>query len=270
MARASSHKHRVILANVYTWTAVLPRLWSALMLLLCQGHCSRLFRLRRATSPVHNITGSIQKPPLCVIVLKCLKSIVRVSPPEYSTSKINQYNVWLQSETWVKKLVMNAIASSSSASEQLKKPNGETSDFSASELHSDTHSLVRLLHSEAHMQAIDNLQNYCLGTRYGARSRWRLCRRLAIDMVLKIFLSTISSRFGDVLTLTIYLQTFCEFKTPFFFRGKRPIFRQEATVHGRQWGRRRWRGMSCSCAVVHRLCKAVSIFFFFFFFFFFF
>ena len=112
---------------------------------------------------------------------------------------------------------MNAIASSSSASEQLKKPNGETSDFSASELHSDTHSLVRLLHSEAHMQAIDNLQNYCLGTRYGTRSRWRLCRRLAIDMVLKIFLSTISSRFGDVLTLTIYRQTFCEFKTPLFF-----------------------------------------------------
>ena len=39
----------------------------------------------------------------------------------------------------------------------------------------------------------------------------------AIDMVLKSFLSTISSRFGDVLTLTIYLQIFCEFKTHFFF-----------------------------------------------------
>ena len=42
-------------------------------------------------------------------------------------------------------------------------------------------------------------------------------------MVSKSFLSTISSRFGDVLTLTIYLQIFCEFKT-LFFRGRRPIF----------------------------------------------
>ena len=80
-------------------------------------------------------------------------------------------------------------------------------------------------------------------------------------MVSKSFLSTISSRFADVLTLTIYLQIFCEFKTHFFGEGR--FFRQEATVHGRQWGCRRWRGMSCSCAVVHCLCKAVSVFFFF-------
>ena len=105
---------------------------------------------------------------------------------------------------------------------------------------------------------IDNLQNYCLGTRYGARSRSWLCRRLslthsfAIDMVSKSFLSTISSRFGDVLTLTIYLQIFCEFKTHFFSGKKADLFDRK----------RQWRGMACSCAVVHRLSKAVSIFFF--------
>ena len=56
-------------------------------------------------------------------------------------------------------------------------------------------------------------------------------------MVSKSFLSTISSRFGDVLTLTIYLQIFCELKPLFFGEEGRP-FRQETTVHGR----RRWRG----------------------------
>ena len=71
---------------------------------------------------------------------------------------------------------------------------------------------------------IDNLQNYCLGTRYGARSWSRLrrscqLRSFAIDMVLKSLLSTVSSRFGDVLTLTIYLQIFCEFKTHFWGGG---------------------------------------------------
>ena len=70
-----------------------------------------------------------------------------------------------------------------------------------------------------------------------------------------------SSRFGDVLTLMIYLQIFCELKTHFFGEEGRP-FRQETTVHAPRWGRRRWRGMPCSCAVVHRLSKAVSIFFF--------
>ena len=30
---------------------------------------------------------------------------------------------------------------------------------------------------------IDNLQNYCLGMRYGARSRSRLCRRLSTSLV---------------------------------------------------------------------------------------
>ena len=59
----------------------------------------------------------------------------------------------------------------------------------------------------------------------------------------------------------IYLQIFCEYKTHFFGEEGRP-FRQETTVHGPRWGRRRWRGMPCSCAVVHRLSKAVSIFFF--------
>ena len=46
-----------------------------------------------------------------------------------------------------------------------------------------------------------------------------------------------------------------------FFGDEGRSFRQETTVHGQQWGRRRWRGMSCSCAVVHRLSKAVSTFF---------
>ena len=73
-------------------------------------------------------------------------------------------------------------------------------------------------------------------------------------MVSKSLLSTVSSRFGDVLTLTIYLQIFCEFKTHFWGE-EGQSFRQETTVHGPQWGRRRWRGMSCCCAVVHRLSK---------------
>ena len=38
-------------------------------------------------------------------------------------------------------------------------------------------------------------------------------------MVSKSLLSTVSSRFGDVLTLTICLQIFCEFKTHFFLGG---------------------------------------------------
>ena len=79
------------------------------------------------------------------------------------------------------------------------------------------------------------------GNEVRARSRSRLCRRLsidvhsfAIDMVSKSFLSTISSRFGDVLTITIYLQIFCEFKTHFFFRGRRPIF-STGNVDGVAW-----------------------------------
>ena len=53
-------------------------------------------------------------------------------------------------------------------------------------------------------------------------------------MVSKSFLSTISSRFGDVLTLTIYLQIFCEFKTLFFSGKKAESFRQETSMawHG--------------------------------------
>ena len=88
-------------------------------------------------------------------------------------------------------------------------------------------------------------------------------RSLSICMVSKSFLSTISSRFGDDLTLTIYLQIFCGVQDQ-FFREEGRSFRQETTVHGPQWGRRRWRGMSCSCAVVHRLSESVSIFSFFF------
>ena len=38
---------------------------------------------------------------------------------------------------------------------------------------------------------------------------------------------------------------------PIFFREEGRSFRQETTVHGPQWGRPRWRGMSCSCVVVH-------------------
>ena len=84
------------------------------------------------------------------------------------------------------------------------------------------------------------------------------CHSFAIDMVSKSFLSTTSSRFGDVLTLTIYQQIFCKFKTH-FFRGRSRSFRQETSM---AWPG----GMACSCAVVHRLSKAVTIFFFFFFF----
>ena len=40
----------------------------------------------------------------------------------------------------------------------------------------------------------------------------------------KVSLSTISSRFGDVLTLTIYLQVFCEFKTHIFSGKKADLF----------------------------------------------
>ena len=95
------------------------------------------------------------------------------------------------------------------------------------------------------------------GNEVRARSRSRLCRRLSISLVryrhgLEKFLSTISSRFGDVLTLTIHLQIFCEFKTHFFSGKNADLFDRK----------RRWRGMACSCAVVHRLSKAVSIFFF--------
>ena len=78
-----------------------------------------------------------------------------------------------------------------------------------------------------------------LGTRYGAsrdRGYAEGCQfhSFAIDMVSKSFLSTISSRFGDVLTLTIYLQIFCEFKSHFFFRGRRPIF-STGNVDGVAW-----------------------------------
>ena len=124
----------------------------------------------------------------------------------------------------------------------------------------------RTSHSRS-CKRIDNLQNYCLGTRYGARSRSRLCRRLSISLVryrrgLEKFLEhhfiPIRRRFNphDLPTDLLRVQD------PFFFGEEGRSFRQETTVHGPQWGGRRWRGMSCSCAVVHRLSKAVSIFFF--------
>ena len=75
---------------------------------------------------------------------------------------------------------------------------------------------------------IDNLQNYCLGTRYGARSRSRLCRRLSISLVryrhgLEKFLEhhfiPIRRRFNphDLPKDLLRVQD------P-FFRGRRPIF----------------------------------------------
>ena len=114
---------------------------------------------------------------------------------------------------------------------------------------------------------IDNLQNYCLGTRYGARSRSRLCRRLSISLVrcrhdLEKFLEhhfiPIRRRFNphDLPTDLLRVQD------PFFGEEGRS-FRKETTVHGPQWGRRRRRVMSCSCAVVLCISKAMSIFFFF-------
>ena len=78
------------------------------------------------------------------------------------------------------------------------------------------------------LPAIDNLQNYCLGTRYGARSRSRLCRRLSISLLryrhgLEKFLEhhfiPIRRRFNlhDLPTDLLRVQD------P-FFRGRRPIF----------------------------------------------
>ena len=75
---------------------------------------------------------------------------------------------------------------------------------------------------------VDNLQNYCLGTRYGARSRSRLCRRLSISLVryrhgLEQFLEhhfiPIRRRFNlhDLPTDLLRVQD------P-FFRTRRPIF----------------------------------------------
>ena len=103
---------------------------------------------------------------------------------------------------------------------------------------------------------IDNLQNYCQGTRYGARSRSRLCRRLSSSLVryrhgLEKFLEhhfiPIRRRFNphDLPTDLLRVQG------PFFSGKKADLFDRK----------RRWRGMACSCAVVHRLSKAVSIFF---------
>ena len=78
------------------------------------------------------------------------------------------------------------------------------------------------------VQTVDNLQNYCLGTRYGARSRSRLCRRLSISLVryrhgLEKFLAhhfiPIRRRFNphDLPTDLLGVQD------P-FFGGRRPIF----------------------------------------------
>ena len=88
----------------------------------------------------------------------------------------------------------------------------------------------------------DNLQNYCLGTRYGARSRSRLCRRQSISLVryrhglekvLEHHFIPIRRRFNphDLPTDLLRVQD------PFFFRGRRPIFptaRQETSMgwHG--------------------------------------
>ena len=76
--------------------------------------------------------------------------------------------------------------------------------------------------------AIDNFQNYCLGTRYGARSRPRLCRRLSISLVryrhgLEKFLEhhfiPIRRRFNPHDPPTDLLRV----QDP-FCRGRRPIF----------------------------------------------
>ena len=86
---------------------------------------------------------------------------------------------------------------------------------------------------------IDNLQNYCLGTRYGARSRSRLCRRLSISLVryrhgLEKFLEhhfiPIRRRFNphDLPTDLLRVQD------PFFFGEEGRSFRQETSMawHG--------------------------------------
>ena len=88
--------------------------------------------------------------------------------------------------------------------------------------------IVKAGHSSAY--GIDNLQNYCLGTRYGARSRSRLCRRLSISLVrnrhgLEKFLEhhfiPIPRRFNPHDLPTDLLRVQDPF---FFFRGRRPIF----------------------------------------------
>ena len=86
---------------------------------------------------------------------------------------------------------------------------------------------------------IDNLQNYCLGTRYGARSRSRLCRRLSISLVryrhgLEKFLEhhfiPIRRRFNPHDPPTDLLRV----QDPFFFGEERRSFRQETSMawHG--------------------------------------
>ena len=88
-------------------------------------------------------------------------------------------------------------------------------------------------------QTIDNLQNYCLGTRYGARLRSRLCRRLSISLVryrhgLEKFLEhhfiPIRRRFNSHDLPTDLLRV----QDPFFFRGRRPIF-STGNVDGVAW-----------------------------------
>ena len=86
---------------------------------------------------------------------------------------------------------------------------------------------------------IDNLQNYCLGTRYGARSRSRLCRRLSISLVryrhgLEKFLEhhfiPIRGRFNphDLPTRS------SASSRPTFFGEERPIF-STGNVDGMAW-----------------------------------
>ena len=86
---------------------------------------------------------------------------------------------------------------------------------------------------------IDNLQNYCLGTRYGARLRSRLCRRLSISLVryrhgLEKFLEhhfiPIRRRFNSHDLPTDLLRV----QDPFFFGEEGRSFRQETSMawHG--------------------------------------
>ena len=83
--------------------------------------------------------------------------------------------------------------------------------------------------SAAADHAKDKLQNYCLGTSYGARSRSRVCRRLSISLVryrhglekfLEHYFIPIRIRFNphDLPTDLLRVQD------PFFGGGRRPIF----------------------------------------------
>ena len=113
---------------------------------------------------------------------------------------------------------------------------------------------------------IDNLQNYCLGTRYGARSRSgpvpmtvNFTRSLS-SWPRKIFwaqFSPYSGRFQH----SNCLQSFCELKAHFFWEEGRSVDRKRRCMARKGEPLIEWPVLIC-CAVVHRSSKSVRIFLF--------